>query len=310
MPENNEQSTSNEMTETLDPGTTAKLFSDMLNPGQTETDNEEKKAESSEEKPEGEKKDEPVSEYLDEKDFGKKVKVKIDGEDGEVSLEEALKGYQTAQHLTKEGQRIGNERAKLKEERSTIEKLRLDVEELLKESRKGVIQPNKEEESDDPVVKEFVEPHIKPLKEEISKLHKVIESLQTDLQPTKYQRNLQVIDGLLKKEGYEDFMSYVPKIEEFIDNIDSKEEMAIYDTPLGFINLFKTFKLDELKSTKGPNPTPQPKSEKKVVVVETGRGGATNQDDWLARYNKVYKKALEEGTTDAWAEVIRMKEGR
>ena len=51
----------------------------------------------------------------------KMVKVKVDGKEEEVTLEEALKGYSRTQHLTKKSQELSQERKKIEDELNRVQ---------------------------------------------------------------------------------------------------------------------------------------------------------------------------------------------
>jgi hypothetical protein len=234
-----------------------------------------------------------LDDLLDTDAFGnKKVKVKVDGVESEVTLKELLKSYQLEKHLTQKGQQLGERERVLKEYESKFEA-------TLKQA-----STPKDVPEDDPLA-EVVDPYVKPLKQEIADLKKTVAELKGATQPLEYQSNLKKVDTYLKKSGYDDFMEYVPKIEEAILSL-SVEEQAQADTPQAFINLYKDLKIRDLKkgAPTRANPDERPKPKVSKIAVESGSGGNSSVDDKTAKDKSLFDKAVESGKTEDWMALL------
>lgn len=235
-----------------------------------------------------------IDETLDPDEIGnKKVKVKVDGVETEVTFKELLKGFQLERHLTQKGQLLGEKERTLREwEQSLTSK---------------VTTPATASPSDDPL-QEVVEPYVKPLKQEIEDLKKVVKELRGTTQPLEYQQNLKRVDNHLRKSGYDDFMSYVPEIEQAILAMPIEEQVE-YDNPAAFMNLYKDFKIRDLKTPSKPkgNPDERPQPKVSKISVESGSGSDAVVDDVAVKDKTLFDKAVASGKTEDWMAVLSFR---
>ena len=277
-------------------GTSAKLFPE-LNKEDKEDALPSKEGKAKE--PEKEVKTEET-EYLDVKDFGKKkVKTKIEGIEGDVSLEQLIKGYQTDQYLTRKGQVIATEFKRLQDTKA------------LEEMNKNKSLPDKTEEpltdEDDEFYSKFIKPNIVKLekehKKEIDTLTATIKKMEMVMAPYEYENNVNVVANVLKEQGFPDFKEYRIKVEEFIMS-QPIERQPEYDSMGAYIQVYKDIKLKELLEKKTETPI---KREVKIPKIEGGGGtpSASNVDSWNVKYNEAFKRAKETGE---WGEVISLKD--
>jgi len=182
------------------------------------------------------------------------VTVMIDGVEKEVSFKDVLWGYQTDQYLTQKGQKLALERQTFEEMRRTVAPAKAP-----------------EPEEVDPLT-EILQPYIKPFQAKIAALENALQEVSVVTAPAKYQQNLTNLDNRLKEEGFDDFMAYVPKIEDFI------------------------------KANQPHNPDPRPAP--KVTPIEPVGGTPTGADTFQGQYKAAFDKARETGD---WTEVFRLK---
>ena len=244
-------------------------------------------------KPDTEKTPE-VEDFLDTEQIGnKKVRVKVDGVEMDVTFKDLMRGYQTEQHLTKKGQKLGEKERSLKEiEQSLVTRV----------STPQTIIPSGEP---DPIA-EVVNPYVTPLKQEIADLKKTVTELKGATQPLEYQQNLKRVDNYLKGKGYEDFMQYVPEIEQIILGLPVEEQVE-YDNPLSFMNLYKDFKIRDLKKQPKdakPLPDERPKPKVSEIKVESSTGSIVTTDEKAVKDKSLFDKAVESGKTEDWIRVL------
>jgi len=288
-----EATTGEKKEESASIGTTEKLFADLM-PVPEKLPSKKEDA-SKEEAKEPEKAEKPVEKTEEPDTFDldafkeKKVKVKIDGREREVTLKDLIKGYQTDQYLTQKGQRVAEE-AKLIEE--------------FKKNLKVKPQDTMSEEEDE--VAKTVKPYLSPLEKELNSLKETMATLQPTIGPMVYQNNLKKVESALKEEGFDDFMVYVPKIEDHIFSLPIEKQVQ-YDNLGSFMNLYHMMKAKDL-ITASKNPPTQKvdvRKEPKIVKIES-ESGSSGADDWSTQYNMAFAKAKKTGD---WSEVFRLKEG-
>lgn len=244
--------------------------------------------------PEPEVKTEP--EYLSVEDFGDRmVKIKVDGVEQTIPFKDAIRRIQTDKHLTEKGQ-------KLSEERRALE----DLKKSILSENKPVVMSN-EPEPDDEIYKEYVKPHMNKYENEIKSLKQTVKDMESTLQPIQYQNNLKQIASLLKDEGHDDFLDYVPKIESHIFSLPV-EKQAEFDNTYGFTTIYKNLKIKELReaASKASN-TPIKADDRikpKLVSIEGGSNVPSGADDYSSKYQTALKRAQESGD---FTELLRVK---
>src|SRR5574337_540502 len=280
-------------------GTTARLFGDLMGGEDTSTEatpEPVKAEEKTEDKPE-KKRDEKgrftseaktdekadTSEYLSIEDFGdRKVKVKVNGVEKEISFKDVIRGYQTDQAFTQKGQKVAEEYNRLK----TLKPENIQVQATSsQEVTKG---------TDDEFYREYIAPHIEPYKKKIDALENTLGGFQGVIAPLAYENNLKAVDRTLKAEGYDDFLQYKSKIEDFILNLPV-EEQVLRDTPQDYISIYKDLKIQDLRKEmtgkkeekKNPDARPAPK----LVNIEGGANTPSGVDDSDSTIIAAKKKA-------------------
>ena len=235
-----------------------------------------------------------TDDYLDiEAVKGKKVKLKVDGQEMEVPFEELVKNHQTWQHLSRVGRVVGEQRKSLVEERAELERLR--------RSQQTENGNDLELLNDTPPNSEVVE-----LKAELA-------SLRSAIQPTLVQMTLERADSDLKHRGLNDFKSYVPKIREFILANVPAERQGMYDNIETFVSMYQEMKLDDMvRSSSTPTPPVKPlATTPKIVPPIESASAPTNvkaTSQLKKDYEAAYNRAQESGDVRLWGEAIRLKE--
>lgn len=237
-------------------------------------------------------------EYLSLEALGdKKVKAKVGGEEREITLREALKGYQTDQYLTHKGQRLA-------EEYRALQALKANQEPL-----KGVAP--QAAAPDDDFYREYIAPHMEKQNRLIESLAGELSNLKSVTGPLEYQNNIAKVDADMKSQGYDDFAKYVPEIQQRILNMPVEQQVA-YDTDWGFKSVYKDIKLAEYKDVIGrktDTKLPDQRHKPKLVSVEAGGGSPSGADDSLSTINAAKQKAQQSGRTSDWARVIELQYG-
>ena len=248
-------------------------------------------------------------------DWEFKVPVKIDGEEGEVDLQELVKGYQTSQHLSKKGRELAEERKAFEAERKTeLEKVKetatvlsaqsamrenelaTEYTDLQKQYKEAKEDGNRHEAQD---LKEKME----EVQQEYWKARKTRERISESLkahEEEEFQKNLQ--EGM--KKFNEEINDYVPdfneekaaQIREFALSKGIPEELlqTLVDAKIiGAINEFMELSQRISKGsakrkatakraptrTKKAKPTSQKTSERRQATSKAIQSGqATEQD--------------------------------
>lgn len=195
-----------------------------------------------------------------------KTKTKVDGVENDVSILDVKKSYQLEQHLTKRGQKIG-------EERKQLEALR---QELARSKQEPQITSS--EPSGDPV--------IDSLRQELEQIRAILPSIQ----PVIYQTARQQLANELKDQGYPDFMDYVDKIDARVGAEPDDNKWRYYNTKEGAKQLYFQMKLeDQIKGTPTKQAEPaKPQPRPPVIKIDGGaQPSKTVVDDATTKYNNL-----------------------
>ncbi|MBL0320666.1 MAG: hypothetical protein IPP74_15435 [Alphaproteobacteria bacterium] len=149
----------------------------------------------------------------------------------------------------------------------------------------------------------------------IAQLEQQINNLQQSLGPVVYQNNRQRLANELKADGFDDFLEYIPKIEQAVATVEDDNLFNYYNTPEGAKALYFKMKAQELKSSvQRQNETPRPPVAIKrpsPPVVRVGSGDQVSNgvnDDWNTKYKSAVKFARENpGNKEAIQELLRLK---
>lgn len=231
-----------------------------------------------------------TDDYLDiEAVKGKKVKLKVDGQEMEVPFEELVKNHQTWQHLSRVGRVVGEQRKSLVEERAELERLRRSQAE------------------------DYLVTDVPSVNDEVVALKAEVVNLRSAIQPTLAQMTLERADSDLKHRGLNDFKSYVPKIREFILANVPAERQGMYDNIETFVSMYQEMKLDDMvRSSSTPTPPVKPLATTPKIVPPIESASAPTNVQATSQlkkdYEAAYKRAQESGDVRLWGEAIKLKE--
>jgi hypothetical protein len=220
------------------------------------------------------------------------VEVNIGGEKKMVTLEEAIKGYQTDQFLTKKGQTIAEDKKYIQE-----------IEAKLKET----VKPQAPLEEEEEFVDARAGKEIANLKGQLNQITDYLGNLTENLKPTIINTEHTKVAKALAEEGFTDYSDYQPRIDDAINSM-SPELRKEYDTIQGKTALYRDLKLRDFQKgvikPKEQPVKPEKKQVKVVPVVESGGGASAADDGYASKYKAAYEKAQETGN---WDELIRLK---
>lgn len=206
-----------------------------------------------------------------------KTRTKVDGVEGEASILDVKKNYQLEQHLTKRGQKIGEQRRELEQLRN----------ELARQAQQKPVN------AEDPSLN--ADPNYVALKQDLEHLKSILPAIQ----PVIYQNARQQLANELKDQGFPDFMQYIDKIDARVAAEPDDNKWNYYNTKEGAKQLYFQMKLEEQmngqkKAAAQPvQPTPAPVPAKKPPVVKIDGGSQPsggNVDDYNTRYTELMSK--------------------
>jgi len=197
-------------------------------------------------------------------------KVKIDGVERVVPIDELVRSYQLREHHNRVGAEIGDMRKSLAEEQRRLNELRLNLHR----------SPAEQRELDD-----------KP--SEIAELRKKLEDQEALLFPYRIERARKDLAARLKSDGFDDFESYLPRMEDYVRGLDPKEQVY-YDSESGAKELY--FKLKLIDSRQPKEEKKEVKEVKRVPIVKID-GGSRPSSLGTDDSESLYKEA-----TKAWTE--------
>lgn len=222
-----------------------------------------------------------------------KTKTKIDGVEGEASILDVKKSYQLEQHLTRRGQKIGEERRQLEQMRNQL---------MQQAQPKPAIDDSV---SSDPVYA--------ALKQELDQVKSILPALQ----PVLYQNARQQLANELKEQGFPDFMEYIDKIDARVASEADDYKWRYYNTPEGAKQLYFQMKLEEQRNgTQQKAVTPQQpkiepvKTQAKPPIVRIDGGSQPSNgvvDDWNTRYGELMKEWKQTKNRAVLQEILSMQ---
>lgn len=277
----------------VEEGTTSRIFGEPEAEGQPNATVEGKETTTPEPTadPTGTATESPV-----EQDFsGQKVKVKVDGEEKEITQEELIKGYQLNETIAQRGQKLGAERQTLATERTELEGLRAKVEAMTQGVTGGMQTPPIPQQIPgidydmlDETTRQALQVVQTTHSNEMAQLNQTLQQLSIGLQPMQVEQEYRRIDGVLKTENpaYTDFMDRVGEIESAIIALPP-ERQAEYGTPLGYMNIYKDIKTRELMAQQAGG-TPPPSL---VPRTESGAGVSSGVDGEASKKAKLFAAA-------------------
>lgn len=190
-----------------------------------------------------------------------KTKTKVDGVETDVPIIDVKKSYQLEQHLTKRGQKIGEERRQL---------------EALRQELARNQQVPQETSSGDP--------QYDVLRQEMEQIKAILPAIQ----PVIYQNARQQLANELKEQGFPDFMDYIDKIDARVGAEPDENKWRYYNTKDGAKQLYFQMKLEEqMRGTPKPEPV---KAQPRPPVVKIDGGNQPSKpivDDYTTKYNEL-----------------------
>jgi hypothetical protein len=280
------------------PGTTDTLFPEHVPAEEGEA---EPSAEGEAQTEDSSSTEEVADETLKAEETEQMVKTVVDGVEKEVPLSEVLKGYQTGRHLFNEGQKIG-------EERKSLEQLKTEIVTATKTT--GTQEPQ-----EDALEDEYLDPATKALKQEIADLKSIVQKQGESIDSTKqvtapiaYQNSLKGLDASMKGKGYEDFMEFVPQIEDGIAALSVEKQGTAWSEDY-FSQAYLELKLKSLQTQQTAQKTTVAENadgriEPNVVPIESANSSGSRVDDSDAAYTKAVETAKRTGD---WTQVFKMK---
>lgn len=237
---------------------------------------------------------------IDLDQYGDHVVVQsINGIKREIKLRDLNRMDQTDAAITQKAQRVA-------EERRQLEAIRQELQRQLQN------EPQRRSEPQQPISNRQVS---QQEADRIQMLEREIQHLQQSLSPVVYQANRQSLANELKNIGFDDFLDYIPQIEQTVASVEDDKLFNYYNTPEGAKALYFQLKAKELKesATKKPEaPRPPVIAQKpRPPVVRVGGGDQASAgltDDWKTKYNAALKFAqANPNNKEAWNELLRMK---
>jgi hypothetical protein len=243
---------------------------------------------------------ETAPQYLDLKDLsGQKVKTKVDGVDGEVTIEELLKSYQTNETISQRGQELGTQRQALAGERKELDELKAKVEGMVNQGQVAQTVQASQLPADfdmlDEATKNILLAQQETHSNQMAEVTRTMQSLTASLQPLQVEQEFKAIDGILKTEKnpngesiYTDFMGRIGEVESAIMALPV-ERQAEYSTRLGYMNIYKDIKAREWQ---GANSGTPPEAAL-IPRIEGGAGAPTGLDGDASKLATLRKKAMD-----------------
>lgn len=221
--------------------------------------------------------------YLDLDQVGAKIlKRKVDGEEVEAPLSEWVKGAALERTLTKRLQKLAEERKTLAEEREKLKTQKLQFDQTPPPS-------NHEPEAG------YENEETSSLRKELNEMRQAMSSLLNDTQAVRVQSNIENLSNKLAQDGFTDFKSYLPKMDEYVSNLKDDKQVLYYNTPDGAEKLYFMLKnKDLMASTEKQKESPKPQARPAPPIVKVGAGNAASasvNDDKQAQYKDLIRKA-------------------
>lgn len=313
-----------EVTEPTTPeeGTSARIFAHRNQPEVPEV--KEAAPVEAKEAPKTEDDKTATHEYLSTEDFGgKMVKTKINGEDGEVSFDELLKGYQTNKSLSQRGQELGAERTANAAERTRLDELQAKVEGMVGQTQNAApatITPNLDLSMLDEDTQRAIMAERAQNSSQIDQLTQSVQALSASMLPVQVQNEHKRIGNILKTENpaFDDYESMIGEIEAQIFS-QPVEMQAQFGTPEAYMSIYKTLKFNDLQ--KGGGTMQETNNTTRLVSIEGGGGVPTGVNATESEQKALFQKAqaasslndIREGIQvdpiAAWAEVYAARKG-
>lgn len=220
-----------------------------------------------------------------------KVRLKVDGVEQVMSYEEAKKRVQLQEHLNLAGQKLGEDRRALAEERKKLQEAQRAVPNLGVQNAPTLGEPTPEE---------LANPLVRTLYDRVT----MLEGRMQGLDPVVFDTNRQRVASELKAQGFPDFLDYIPKIEAHIATLKDPRYIEYYDTEVGSKALYHELKSRDLmeqmdKANRPPAPAPAapvppaaPPANAPIITIDGGNNPAqvTVVDNYDVQYEDVLER--------------------
>lgn len=224
---------------------------------------------------------------------GKKFKAVIGGQEQVVPVEELVKGYQTDQYLSQKANKLYEERKALAEERQQLEQLRS------RQTQDPYQEP--ERYQDEAVV---------AMERRLARMEQSIGQIAQGTQQAVYESNQKRLSEELKREGFEDFNEYLPKMKDYVSNLKEDRMVMFYDTPEGGKALYHQLKnkelMERMKALEAGN-APQPVRRPPIVRIDAGSSQGSQVDVSSIKLREALKQAVSSQHPDDWNNYLRLK---
>jgi hypothetical protein len=275
-------------------GTTSRIFGESEADGQPNATVEGK--ETTTPAPTTEPTDKATDTPVEQGSGGQKFKVKVDGEEKEISYDELVKGYQLNETIAQRGQKLGAERQANATERTELEALRAEVKAMTQGVTGGVQQtqpqqiPGIDYDMLDEATRQALDAVQATHSQEMAQVNQTLQRISAGIQPMQVEQEYRRIANDLKtaNPAHNDFLDKVGEIENAILTLPP-ERQAEYGTPLGYMNIYKDIKAKEFQAqTPGEAPTPS-----LVPRTESGTGVPSGVDGEASKRVKLFANAKE-----------------
>jgi hypothetical protein len=234
----------------------------------------------------------------DEFDFesyqDRKIKIKADGVEEEITLGELRKRHQQTRTINKRFEQLAGMQKNIDEQRRELQGV---IENLKRNPAQSPYPTEKFDDNEDTAYEE--------LKKQNEKLLKEMESFRSVVTPVARERIKSDITERLKSEGFQDADQWYDKVFNHIREVSTTDydkalrlvNMAEANNGEGAVSLYKELKLKELMSQKSePNAAGQIKRPP-VHKVDTGEGKPSTEviDDLQAKKEEAKKFAIKTG---------------
>lgn len=233
-----------------------------------------------------------------------RIKTKVDGKEELLPLDDVRNSYQIRKHLEDAAKELGIQRRKLSE----------DQKNNFEKAKEAVRTPQGTEQAKPNADLNEDEQGLLALAQQVAQLlDPKFKALEEAAAPAIYEQNRNLVDKSLKEIGYDDFMSYIPKIEAHIAKTQDPEMVRFYDTIEGAKSLYFQMKLDEMKeASKKTAETPglaKPKPPVIRIPIPSGAPASSGADDAKAELRSLLQKAQKTGMlTDSTAVFKKWRE--
>ena len=253
--------------------------------------------------------------FFDVKENGHLIaKTKIDGQEGEVTMAEALKSYQLQQHLTQKGQALAEKEKEIELKAKLIQELGLQPQQPVKDE--PAEDTSYEVSEEDRYIVDAINPLLVKQQEAynktMSEMQSKLDFLTKIAEPQVVELNFGQANNILISEGFNDLSE---KREGIINayNLMTPEVQARYNNGAdGIVRLYKELKLREL-TTKSPDdigtPAPSVNVEEGTAASSLKSEADALNENYVKTFAKAQSLAHHSPATGNYQDVLRMKYG-